>query len=223
MQLLCIIQNLEQWIIDDFRPWVSRCISLHDTESDQGSEGEEGDDITSYEEEWEPDGIEGSDVNDTDQSEDDMEEEERMWDEVYIPSGGEEEDPESSELDSDDEDFVEYELDKGRVDSLMQELMQGVSQVCSHSSTSSISPSVLTCFIAISKGLAQICSEGIQQIYQSTERTWSPVSSISGLYPGTGLKAGSRKVKYSGKQLPRVPTQVQISSCHRGSRGLCLR
>ncbi|KAL4905028.1 hypothetical protein BDW74DRAFT_178039 [Aspergillus multicolor] len=129
MQLLCIIQNLEQWIIDDFRPWVTRCISLHDSESDQESEGEAGDGITSDEDEWEPDGIEGSDVNDTDQSEDDMEEEERMWDEAYIPSGGEEEDPESSELDSDDEDCVEYELDKGRVDSLMQELMQGVSQL----------------------------------------------------------------------------------------------
>ncbi|KAL4942929.1 hypothetical protein BDV06DRAFT_153838 [Aspergillus oleicola] len=129
MQLLCIIRNLEQWIMDDFRPWVSRCIDLHDDESDRYSESEEGDDITNDEEEWEPDGIEGSDVNDTDQGEDDMEEEERMWDKVYIPSGNEEEDPESSELDSDDEDYVEYELDKGRVDSLMQELMQGVSKL----------------------------------------------------------------------------------------------
>ncbi|KAL6233196.1 hypothetical protein BDW75DRAFT_242235 [Aspergillus navahoensis] len=56
--------------------------------------------------------------------EEDEEGEERKWDEVYIPSESEQE---STGLDSDDEDYFEYELDKRRVDSLMQELMKGLS------------------------------------------------------------------------------------------------
>ncbi|KAL4993592.1 hypothetical protein BDV10DRAFT_189826 [Aspergillus recurvatus] len=124
MQLMCIIQNLEHWIIGNFRPWVSRCISLHDDESNLKSESDEGDDATSDEEEWESNCLEGSDVDDTDQSKDDIEDKEREWDEAYIPSESEEE---SSGLDSDDEDYLEYELDKGRVDSLMQEFMQELS------------------------------------------------------------------------------------------------
>ncbi|KAL5044508.1 hypothetical protein BDW71DRAFT_100901 [Aspergillus fruticulosus] len=119
MQLMCMIQNLEQWIIDDFRPWISRCISLHDDESNLKSESNESDGTTSDQEEWESNSLEDGDVDGAHQSEDDIEDEERKWDELYIPSESE---AESSGLDSDDEDYSEYELDKGRVDSLMQEL-----------------------------------------------------------------------------------------------------
>ncbi|KAL4971537.1 hypothetical protein BDW66DRAFT_155559 [Aspergillus desertorum] len=100
MQLMCIIQNLEQWIIDNFRPWISRCVSLHDDEYNLKTESKEGDDTISDEEKWEPTRREGGDVDDTDQSGDDKEDKARKVGLGLYPIGN-----------------------------LMQEMMQGVNRL----------------------------------------------------------------------------------------------
>lgn len=119
MQLICIIDALEKWIINDFRPWVSGYLGRHYSE---GESDEETEVCSSDEEEAENDledrDSEGSEeYEDTDEEENyDTDEEEREWDENWIGSECESE----SGPDSDDEEPAEYLPDFNRMDSLLE-------------------------------------------------------------------------------------------------------
>ncbi|KAL4863184.1 hypothetical protein BDV12DRAFT_177820 [Aspergillus spectabilis] len=125
-ELTCIVQSLEKWVIEDFRPWVSDCIDTYfeiaDSESEEGEGHRVGDGSatnSAYDtEEDDSESDEGSD----EESGDETDEEERNWDEDWYPAEGEEGSDSESDSDPDDEDQEEYERDKGRIDSLMEDL-----------------------------------------------------------------------------------------------------
>lgn len=120
MELICIIDNLENWINEDFRPWVSGYLGrhYHETglrgESDEETEGLDADDEET-----------GSNFEDSDSESseeyDDTDEEENEWDENWIAPEGESEESDSEyEMDSDD--YEEYLRDFNRADSLMEQV-----------------------------------------------------------------------------------------------------
>ncbi|KAA8651608.1 uncharacterized protein ATNIH1004_000498 [Aspergillus tanneri] len=122
MELICIIDSLEKWIIDDFRPWVSGNLDRHYREMDLEVEYYGAGDYSSDEEEASNDReYSASETCEEYEATEDGEtdEEEKKWDKDWIVP--ESEDSES-ELDSDNEDYDEYVQDLARADSLMAEL-----------------------------------------------------------------------------------------------------
>lgn len=113
MELICIIDSLEEWALDDFRPWVSGYLGRHYLDMGLDVEYYNSTDDSSSEEE----GGNDSEVSDELESTDD---EEREWDENWVVSESEE--SSSSGVPSDDEDYLEYVKDINRADSLLAEL-----------------------------------------------------------------------------------------------------
>ncbi|KAJ9364176.1 hypothetical protein DTO280E4_1939 [Paecilomyces variotii] len=120
MELICIIDNLENWINEDFRPWVSGYLGRHYHETGlRGESGGETEGLGADDEET------GSNFEDSDSESseeyDDTDEEENEWDENWIAPEGESEESDSEyEMDSDD--YEEYLRDFNRADSLMEQL-----------------------------------------------------------------------------------------------------
>ncbi|KAL3473281.1 hypothetical protein BJX99DRAFT_261469 [Aspergillus californicus] len=124
-ELTCIVQSLEKWVIEDFRPWVSDCIdALFESEGSESGEGEirpVDDEKASDSESSNEESIEESE----EESEESTNEEELNWDEEWYPAEEEVDLESETESDTDEEDRQEYERDKSRVDSLMESLSLG--------------------------------------------------------------------------------------------------
>ncbi|KAL2816982.1 hypothetical protein BJX63DRAFT_132709 [Aspergillus granulosus] len=108
-QLVCIIEELEQWMISDFRPFVSDRIALYEDADQWGALEDEETDTEESE-------GEGESNTDSDEQTDEDEDSDENW----SPTGTDDES--ESGLDSDDEDLSEYERDIDRIDSLMDKV-----------------------------------------------------------------------------------------------------
>lgn len=117
-ELICIIDSLEKWILDDFRPWVSGNLGRLYRKMDLKVENDGGGGDFSSNEEEASDDLQDS-VSETSEEYVETDDEEKKWDEDWIASVSEESD---SELDADSEDYDEYEQDLARADSLMEEV-----------------------------------------------------------------------------------------------------